>query len=81
MSIKVTNKNKRFVLNTKSTTYVFEVFKGHYLMHNYYGKTRQRFQGVKPRSLSFGAYEVQYGKRYSPDAHSMEISFYGSGDF
>lgn len=81
MSIKVTNKNKRFVLNTKSTTYAFEVFKGHYLMHDYYGKTRQRFQGVKPKSLSFGAYEAQYGKRYSPDAHSMEISFYGSGDF
>ena len=36
MSIKYVKDKKRFVINTKSSTYAFEVVLDHYLYHLYY---------------------------------------------
>ena len=38
MSIRYFKEKKRFVINTKHTTYAFDVVLGRYLYHTYYGK-------------------------------------------
>ena len=83
MSIRFIKDAERFVINTKNTTYAFEIHRGRYLCHTYYGK---RVKGgdlpaKKLKMFSFAPYIKEYGESESPDIFMQECSFYGSGDF
>ena len=83
MPIKFSKSSKRFILNTNNTTYAFEVYRSHYLVHLYYGSTKGRFESVERKKLSFAPAVAAYGNgsKDSPDNMMNEISFFGSGDF
>lgn len=81
MSIKFIKEKNRFVINTKRTTYAFEIHRGRYLCHTYYGKRCAELPPIKLRPLSFAPYIQEFGEGESPDVFAQECSFYGSGDF
>ena len=83
MSIRFIKKENRFVINTKSSTYAFEIHRGRYLVHTYYGKrlNAASLPQKKLKMLSFAPYIAEYGEKESPDVFMQECSFYGSGDF
>ena len=81
MSIKYVKDKKRFVINTKSSTYAFEVVLDHYLYHLYYGKRTADIPDHTFNTISFAPYLDGYSESRSPDAFPLEISFFGSGDF
>jgi alpha-galactosidase len=81
MSIRFIKDKKRFVINTKSTTYAFDVVMDHYLYHIYYGKKTNVLPNPEYRGISFAPYVEGYDESRSPDVFPQEISFYGSGDF
>lgn len=81
MSIRFIKDKKRFVINTKSTTYAFDVVLDHYLYHVYYGKRTGTLPEPSFKVLSFSPYLEGYNEGKSPDAIPLECSFYGSGDF
>ena len=53
MSIRFVKESKRFILNTKKTTYAFEVMNGRYLRHLYYGKKTSDISVSELRMVSF----------------------------
>ncbi|MBQ8718346.1 MAG: alpha-galactosidase, partial [Clostridia bacterium] len=81
MSIRFIKEKQRFIINTRHTTYAFDIVLGRYLYHTYYG----RKAGVLPdpvfRVLSFAPYLDGYSEAQSTDVFPQECSFYGSGDF
>ena len=81
MSVRFIKQDKRFVINTKNTTYAFEVYRDRYLCHSYYGKRTSNIPAVKMRMLSFAPYIPELSESESPDVFAQECSFYGSGDF
>ncbi|MBQ8849568.1 MAG: alpha-galactosidase [Clostridia bacterium] len=81
MAIRFIKSSKRFVIDTKNTTYAFEIFKRHYLVHLYYGKKKARFEEAERRSLGFSPNVAEYSSKYSPDNLPLEVSFFGSGDY
>ena len=81
MPIKFSKSSKRFVIDTNNSTYAFEVYRSHYLLHLYYGKKKGRFELPEKRKVSFSPYVDGYTSQYSPDAIASEVSFFGSGDF
>ena len=81
MAIRYIKDSKKFVLNTKRTTYAFDVFNDRYLRHVYYGKRTKDPQPAPLYGISFAPYLDRYGHPGSPDSVPCEISFFGSGDF
>lgn len=81
MSIRFLKQEKRFVINTKSTTYAFQILKDRYLAHIYYGKKTNKLNFTESREIAFAPYPAEFGPSYSADVLSQEISFFGSGDF
>ena len=56
MSIRFIKDANRFVLNTKSTTYAFEIVFDRFLCHTYYGKKTNDIPAAEMRALSFAPY-------------------------
>ena len=81
MSIRFVKDKKRFVINTKHTTYAFDVVLDRYLYHTYYGKRTSQIPEPAFRTVSFAPYLNGQHARTSPDSFPQECSFYGSGDF
>ena len=81
MSIRFDKQKKRFVINTKHTTYAFEVVMDRYLYHTYYGKKTNVLPDPAYQVISFAPYLAGYDESRSPDVLPQECSFYGSGDF
>ena len=86
MSIIFDEQNKVFKLDTKTSTYIFGVFTGNYLVHYYYGApipdtnvSKLRFRGHFA-SFSPDSPTVRE-KNFSPDVTPMEYSTNGAGDF
>ncbi|MBR2622425.1 MAG: alpha-galactosidase [Clostridia bacterium] len=81
MSIRFNKQKKQFVINTKHTTYAFEVVMDRYLYHTYYGKRTSVLPEPAYQLISFAPYIAGYDESRSPDVLPQECSFYGSGDF
>lgn len=81
MSIRFLKDKNQFIINTKNTTYVFEVLKGRYLAHLYYGKRTKEVSFAEAGEIAFAPYPTEFGPSYSADVLSQETSFFGSGDF
>lgn len=81
MSIRFIREKNMFVLNTKKTTYAFDVLNGHYLRHIYFGKRKTEPEPAPLKRISFSPYIKEYGDYCSPDTLPLEVSFFGSGDF
>ena len=73
-------------LDTKTSSYIFRVFEGNYLVHYYYGATipdteveelrfRANYASFCPDSPSAMVYN------FSPDVTPLEYSTFGAGDF
>lgn len=86
MSVIFNEENKTFKLDTKTSSYIFGVFEGNYLVHYYYGAyipdtdvTDLRFRGgyasFSPDSPSAPV------TNFSPDVTPFEYSTSGAGDF
>ena len=86
MSIIFDEQNKVFKLDTKTSTYIFGVFTGNYLVHYYYGapipdtnveklRYRGHYASFCPDSPSVNE------ENFSPDVTPMEYSTNGAGDF
>ena len=69
------------MIHTKHTTYAFDVVYDRYLYHTYYGKRTRELPDPAFHTLSFAPYLAGQHPRSSPDSLSLEVSFYGSGDF
>ena len=67
MSIRFLKNEKRFVINTKNTTYAFEIAFDRYLCHTYYGKRTAKLPEVLFRQLSFAPYLAELDECKSPD--------------
>ncbi len=81
MPIRYLKDSAQFVLTTKNTAYVFELFLGRFPIHNYYGKKQSTYPKFVPFGVSFSPDWNGYGWKHSPDVFPSEISFFGSGDF
>ncbi len=81
MSIRFIKDKKRFIINTKHTTYAFDVVLDHYLYHTYYGKRTSSLPDPSFHTVSFSPYLPGLSEAQSPDVFPQECSFYGSGDF
>ena len=86
MSIKFIEDSKIFKLDSKTSTYIFGVFEGNYLVHYYYGapipdtnvdelRVRPGFASFCPDSPSARVFN------FSPDVTPLEYSTFGAGDF
>ena len=64
MSIRFIKDAQRFVINTKRTTYAFEIHRGRYLCHTYYGKrvSAANIPEKKLKMYSFSPYIAEYGQ-------------------
>ncbi|MBE6814499.1 MAG: alpha-galactosidase [Ruminococcaceae bacterium] len=86
MSIIFDEQNKVFKLDTKTSTYIFGVFTGNYLVHYYYGAP---IPDTNVRKLRFRGHFASFSpdsptareKNFSPDVTPMEYSTNGAGDF
>lgn len=81
MAIQFVKETQQFIIHTANTTYAFDVFKGKYLRHLYYGKKRKDIVPAPLKGYSFAPYLIENGDTCSPDTMPCEISFFGSGDF
>lgn len=86
MSIIFDEQNKVFKLDTKTSTYIFGVFTGDYLVHYYYGAPIPDTNVEKLRYRSHYASfcpdsPTAREKNFSPDVTPMEYSTNGAGDF
>ncbi len=86
MAISFNKSNNTFKLDTNTSTYIFGVFEGNYLVHYYYGapipdtdveglRFRPLFASFCPDSPSAPVFN------FSPDVTPMEYSTFGAGDF
>lgn len=86
MSIKFIEETKTFKLDSKTSTYIFRVFEGNYLVHYYYGapipdtdveelRERADYASFCPDSPSARVFN------FSPDVTPLEYSTFGAGDF
>ena len=86
MSIIFDEQNKVFKLDTKTSTYIFGVFTGDYLVHYYYGAP---IPDTNVEKLRFRSYYASFcpdsptakEENFSPDVTPMEYSTNGAGDF
>lgn len=86
MSITYLEETKTFKLDTETSTYMFGVFEGNYLVHYYYGapipdtdvselRIKPGFASFIPDSPSARVFN------FSPDTTPLEYSTFGAGDF
>lgn len=86
MSIRFIESTKTFKLDSKTSTYMFGIYEGNYLIHYYYGATipdedvtelryRPGFASFCPDS------PTAMGNNFSPDVTPLEYSTFGAGDF
>ena len=86
MAITFEKESKVFKLDTNTSTYIFGIIEGNYLVHYYYGapipdtdvevlRLRPWYASFCPDSASSNAYN------FSPDVTPMEYSTFGAGDF
>ena len=86
MSIKFIEDQKLFKLDSATSSYIFGIFEGNYLVHYYYGATipdtdveelrfRPGFASFCPDSPSARVFN------FSPDVTPLEYSTFGAGDF
>ena len=86
MAINFCKETKTFKLDTYSSTYIFGVFEGNYLVHYYYGApipdTNVDSLWLRPWFASFCP-DSPSAKipNFSPDVTPMEYSTFGAGDF
>lgn len=86
MAIQFIKENNTFKLDTYSSTYIFGVFEGNYLVHYYYGApipdTNVDSLWLRPWFASFCP-DSPSAKipNFSPDVTPMEYSTFGVGDF
>ena len=86
MSIQFIKENNTFKLDTYSSTYIFGIFEGNYLVHYYYGApipdTNVDSLWLRPWFASFCP-DSPSAKipNFSPDVTPMEYSTFGAGDF
>ena len=86
MSIIFDEQNKIFKLDTKTSTYIFGVFTGNYLVHYYYGSP---IPDTNVEKLRFRGHFASFcpdsptarEKNFSADVTPMEYSTNGAGDF
>ena len=81
MSIRFIKEKKRFIINTKRTTYAFDVVLDRYLYHIYFGKRTPALPDPAFHIVSFAPYLAEHSEAHSPDIFPQEVSFYGAGDF
>ncbi len=82
MSINYDSHKKTFVLNTRNTTYAFEIAFDKFLAHVYYGKKIDISSiSYERKYRSFSPYHEQTGTQFSPDTNALEYSTFGNGDF
>ena len=86
MAIQFIKENNTFKLDTYSSTYIFGIFEGNYLVHYYYGApipdTNVDSLWLRPWFASFCP-DSPSAKipNFSPDVTPMEYSTFGAGDF
>ena len=86
MSIRFIESTKTFKLDSETSTYMFGIHKGNYLVHYYYGApipdedvTALRY---RPGFASFCPDSPDaIGDNFSPDVTPLEYSTFGAGDF
>ncbi len=81
MSVRFIKEKNLFVINTKSTSYAFDIFEGERLRHIYYGKKTKCFEPLGPLPVTMAPSLPERDWMYSPDVTLNEISFFGYGDF
>ena len=81
MPIRYDPSSMRFLLSTRHTLYAFDVWKGRYLRHLYYGKKTRNVPTPPPTVVSFSPYIRELTAENSPNELPQEMSFFGSGDF
>ncbi len=81
MAIRFSKKTQQFIIHTANTTYAFDIVKGKYLRHLYYGKKKKTIVPEPLQGYSFAPFLIDNGWTYSPDTMPCEVSFFGSGDF
>lgn len=70
-----------FHLETLRTSYAFQLVKGKYLAHLYYGEKGRSFNTYSPRRLAFASYTEEGDENFYFETTRLEYSFFGSGDF
>ncbi len=86
MAISYSEENKIFKLDTKTSSYIFGVFEGNYLVHYYYGApipdTDVEQQRIRPGFASFCPDSPTARVfNFSPDVTPLEYPTFGAGDF
>ena len=86
MAIQFIKENNTFKLDTYSSTYIFGIFEGNYLVHYYYGApipdTNVDSLWLRPWFASFCPDSPSARiPNFSPDVTPMEYSTFGAGDF
>lgn len=86
MAISYSEENKIFKLDTKTSSYIFGVFEGNYLVHYYYGApipdTNVEQQRIRPGFASFCPDSPTARVfNFSPDVTPLEYPTFGAGDF
>lgn len=86
MAISYSEENKVFKLDTKTSSYIFGVFEGNYLVHYYYGApipdTDVEQQRIRPGFASFCPDSPTARVfNFSPDVTPLEYPTFGAGDF
>jgi len=85
MGIAFEQEKRIFTLNTKTTTYQFQIDEYGFLLHLYYGKTAygdmDYLLTYYDRGFSANPYDSGLNRKYSMDALPQEFPFRGTGDF
>lgn len=85
MSIVFKKEKRIFTLNTKTTTYQFQIDDYGFLLHLYYGKTVEGDMDYLltyyDRGFSANPYDAGTDRKYSMDALPQEFPCRGTGDF
>ncbi len=81
MGIVYFSEENRFILSTKTSTYVFEIAPTGELRHLHYGAPRDSYAAEPMRAVSFAPYREEHSLVWSSDILSHEFSVYGNGDF
>lgn len=82
MSIQFCEADRRFILTTDHTEYIFDIVADRYLCHRYYGGKSDRPDRLfKAGYRSFSPYPQETGEAFSFTDDLMEFGFFGGGDF
>ena len=81
MSVQFNSEKNLFVINTRNTTYAFDIIHGRYLRHLYYGKSKSEPFSAKEYKAPCTPYRQEENGVYMPFLQMHEYSFFGVGDF